>query len=148
MSWYKIFYWITVADAAKTVLLVFSIIMTICGVISMIILLRLFEDGSAPSVETRAKRRRWVFWSWPMMILLWLMWTLTPTKRDAMIIIAGGAVGSFITSDSSAKQIPAEFTLLLREKMRSEINELQNPFNVDTLSGKTKEELIELLKKK
>lgn len=68
-----------------------------------------------------------------------------------MIIIAGGTVGNFITSDSSAKQLPSEALLLLRTKIKSEIEELKiNPIEElkDTLSGKSKEELIKLLKQK
>jgi hypothetical protein len=71
-----------------------------------------------------------------------------PTKKDALIIVAGGAVGEFITSDSSSKQIPYELTSLLREKIKSEISEIRltGDLSVDTLKEKTKEELIEMIK--
>ena len=102
--------------------------------------------------EFWCKRFGRFFWiSMILCMITWLGYMVTPTKKDALVIIAGGAVGTFIASDSSAKQIPYEMTLLLREKLKSEIQELKAPKVsdvADTLKEKTKEELIELLKKK
>ena len=88
--------------------------------------------------------------TWFMIIAL-AMWTgyiFTPTKKDALLIVAGGAVGNFITKDTSAKQIPSEVMTLLRDKIRAEIKDIHVEGFKDTLMEKSKEELIEMYKNK
>jgi len=164
MSWYKIFYWVTIADSVKHFFDVFSDIFTTFAIISLIVYVIVFgmrvdaKKNYNTKEEDLASMNFWVrrvgtfFWmSMILCVITWFGYVVTPTKKDALVIIAGGAVGTFITSDSSAKQIPYEMTLLLREKLKSEIQELKAPSVndiADTLKDKTKEELIELLKRK
>jgi hypothetical protein len=163
MNWYQIFYWVTVADGVSTFCLTVSIIFTVAACISAI---GLFASSYNASDQLQVygpedkDYKSWFFWTktWRRTftltvipaVLLGLMTVLIPTKKDALIIIAGGTVGNFITSDSSSKAIPAEAMVLLREKIKAEIKEtkLTDVFQVDTLKDKSKEELIELLKKK
>ena len=79
-------------------------------------------------------------------LLTWFGYVALPDKKDSMLIIAGGAVGNFITSDSSAKQLPSEVLLLLRSKIKSEILELKTESVKDTLAGMSKEELIKTIR--
>lgn len=158
MNWYQIFYWVTVADGVSMFFKTFAIIFTCAFVIASI---GYFvstnyrsetagsSDQKAWDIWTRTWKRTWTA-SIITMPILWAGFVFCPSKKDAVMIIAGGAVGNFITSDSSAKQIPSELTLLVREKMRSEINELRTSsiIQTDTLVDKTKEELIEIIKKK
>lgn len=156
MNWYKIFYWVTVADGVKLFFNVFAVIFTVFFAISIVGYIYCSSEKAGSSYDSDVKT--YTVWTamWKRafgfclitMLLCWAGFVFTPTKKDAVMIIAGGAVGNFITSDSSAKQIPAELTLLVREKMRSEIQDLQSDLSVDTLTSKSKEELIELLKKK
>lgn len=162
MNWYKIFYWVTVADGVKeffdvisNVFLIFSIIAFIAYFITWAMYRSYNDISETEDPECRRQGRYWVnlvrktfIWCFTLMTITWSLYVFCPSKKDAVMIIAGGAVGNFITSDSSAKQIPAELTLLIREKMRSEIQDLQSDLSVDTLTSKSKEELIELLKKK
>jgi hypothetical protein len=158
MNWYSIFYWVTVADGVKVFFNVFSVIFT-CGFVLCTI--GYFTATSYVSENSQfANAAGWTFWkqAWKKMWMVsvismpifWAGYVFCPTKKDAVVIIAGGAIGNFITSDSSAKQLPAELTMLVREKMRSEIKDLKTDsiLSTDTLAGKTKEELIEILKKK
>lgn len=163
MNWYSIFYWITVADGVKQFFDVSSNIFTVLSVISIFAFAISIGGVSSSQVHKEASyvdpdlpkwqtfkrmvsRAAIVFTI--LALVTWAGYVFTPSKKDALIIVAGGAVGSFITQDSSAKQIPSEVMLLLRSKIKSEINEINNPFNIDTLKDKSKEELIELLKNK
>jgi hypothetical protein len=164
MNWYEIFYWVTVADGVKGFFDAISNVFLFLSIISFITYWIVFfsyrseRTGEEPSdPKERKEYRFWVrvcrntfIWCFTLMTITWAGYVFCPSKKDAIVIIAGGAVGNFITSDSSAKQIPAELTLLIRERMRSEIKEIKSDdiFSVDTLAGKSKEELIELLKKK
>jgi hypothetical protein len=163
MSWYKIFYWITIADGVKSFFDVFSnLFTTLFGIFFIVWIILLFSgsDSSGNWTEKDLKSlnhwRKMIRGSWIVccifMVIMWGGYVFTPTKKDALLIVAGGAVANFITSDSSAKEIPAELTLLVREHLKNEIDELKNPIkeslSIDTLKDKTREELIELLKKK
>lgn len=168
MNWYKIFYWVTVADNIKSFFDVASNIFTWFAVIGFIIFaivavctsIEVSKDPESDDSKSLkiAKKATSIFFYTSMVLSLitWFGYMACPSKKDALIIIAGGTVGNFITSDSSAKAIPAEAMLLLRSKIKSEINELNlegaivdgTQKTVDTLSTKTKEELLEIIKNK
>lgn len=158
MNWYQIFYWITVADGVKSFFDVFSNIFTIFASVSLVVyVILMFTEISA---EYESEKKEFGIWKrhfrtiflWTLLgtCIFWAGYMFTPTKKDAMIIVAGGAIGNFITSDSSAKQIPAELTLLVREKLKSEVQDIKsgNIFQEDTLKDKTKEQLLEIIKNK
>lgn len=158
MNWYEIFYWVTVADGVKGFFDVFSDIFTtllvVCAIVLIIFTLYRNSETSEGS-DDRVSANFWItnfrklfVWSLIFTTITWAGFVFSPTKKDALVIIAGGAVGNFVMSDSSAKQIPAELTLLIREKLRSEIQDLKTGISLDTLKDKTKEELIELLKRR
>lgn len=163
MNWYEIFYWVTVADGVKSFFDVASNVFTwfagISGAIFVIAALSYADArGNYKITQGSEDDNSWKFWIksfrrvavWCTIfsLITWMGFIFCPNKRDALAIIAGGAVGNFIMNDSSAKQIPAELTLLVREKLRSEIQDLKTGISLDTLKEKTKEELIELLKQK
>lgn len=159
MSWYSIFYWITVADGVKDFFDTFSNIFTFLTIMSFIALAIAVIYRNSETREGDDKRvsanfwlknfRKLFIWCFTFAVLTWAGYVFCPNKRDALIIVAGGAVGEFIASDSSAKQIPSEVMTLLRDKIRSEIKEVKLTDQIrDTLQDKTREELIELLKNK
>lgn len=49
-----------------------------------------------------------MWWSYPFMILFWSLFIFTPSKRDSLLIVAGGQTMNFLSSDSTAKQIPQD----------------------------------------
>ena len=102
MNWYKLFYWITVADNALSFFVVFAAIFT---TIATIVTIWHLIDG-----DNRQHSRKWIFWSYPFMILFWSLLIFTPNKRDALLIVAAGGTMNFLTSDSTAKQIPHELS--------------------------------------
>lgn len=161
MNWYSIFYWITVADGVKDFFDAFSDLFSwgavVCLALTILCIAIINDKHQVHTEQDHASLLYWItFWRrstlWLLLLafITWGGYVFTPTKKDALLIVAGGAVGQFITTDSSAKQIPAEAMTLLRTKIRSEIIELNNPVAslTDTLQEKSKEELIELLKNK
>lgn len=156
MNWYEIFYWVTVADGAKDFFDTFSNVFTwgfIISTVIMIILIGLHLDTTqGKTEETERSDRFWIkffrnisIWLAILSTITWAGYVFIPSKKDALTIIAGGAVGQFITTDSSAKQIPSEVMLLLRSKIKSEINSLNGTIVADTLAQKSKEELIQMI---
>jgi hypothetical protein len=143
-NWYSIFYWITVADTVKSVASIIAIVTAMMFAISIVgwffSTSGLAESAVAGSPENQTYQyNEWLPWvkAWKRSVMLTpiisLIFTLItifiPSKMDCLLIVAGGAVGNFVTSDSSAKQIPSEITLLLREKIKSEIQELKKSNN-------------------
>lgn len=163
MNWYSIFYWVAIADGVKSTFDVFSNLFLFFSIVSFVFFCGMAfysttGDFKKETEEVKGSFRFWVkgfrrfFWySFILMFITWTIWVFTPTKKDALFIIAGGAVGNFITKDSSAKQIPSEVMLLLRTKIKDEINDINTKNiipNSDTLKAKTREELIEIIKNK
>lgn len=105
MNWYKLFYWLTVADNAKTMFIVFTALFTLIAVIATIAYLSNHDDE-----DNQKMSRKWMWWSYPFMILFWSLFIFTPSRKDALLIVAGGGTMEFLTTDSTAKQIPHELS--------------------------------------
>ena len=163
MSWYWVFYWITVADSLSTILQTIAIITLIGTIITTIGLFfsanYVAEHAKSGGPEDQTySYNEWVIWhrAWRRTftftfitcIITSIAWAMIPSKKDALVIVAGGAVGQFITSDSNTRQIPAEVAVLLRDKIRSEIKEINSASITDTLASKSKEELIKMIQEK
>ncbi len=164
MNWYEIFYLVTIADNIKSFFDATSNIFSWFAVIGFIAyLISTICHASAVSENSESKDTKslkivqrslsiFFYTSLAISLICWFGYIISPSKKDALIIIAGGAVGNFITSDSSSKHIPAEAMILLRDKIKSEINDLHLKdglaVQVDTLQNKSKEELIKLIKDK
>jgi Na+/H+ antiporter NhaD/arsenite permease-like protein len=161
MNWYEIFYWVSVADNIKSFFDFTSNLFSwfaVIGFIAYIIIAFIYDDeyrrnsesNNAKSMAMIKKSFGGIFYtSLALALITWFGYMACPSKKDALIIIAGGTVGNFITSDSSAKAIPAEAMILLRTKIKSEIEELSvEKVVVDTLATKSKEELIKMIKEK
>ena len=160
-NWYMIFYWLSVADGVKNFFDVFSNIFTVLAVITvifMIVMLVINGDSSQSRYEDNQKSikywltfsRRSFLWCLVFSMITWAGFVMVPSKKDCYVIVAGGAVGNFIQSDSAAKKIPTEALQLLRDKMRQESKDLSlksiTDAVSDTLKDKSKEELIEIVK--
>lgn len=162
-NWYSIFYWISVADGVKSFFDVSSNMFSWFASLAiitwiMVSVAHATYTGATNQSDMQTTKglltaKDWLkTFSYMMLIpaiFTWMGYVFCPSKKDALIIIAGGAVGNFITKDSSASQIPAEAMTLLRDKIRSEIREVNITEGItDTLENKSKEELIKLIKDK
>lgn len=163
MNWYSIFYWISVADGIKTItgtIAVISLIFWIISVACLFVASRYLAATvhSVPDEKQSIDHKEWSIWTktWRRVFTTLLVVSIIsalinvaiPSRKDCLVIIAGGAVGNFITRDSSAKQIPSEVMTLLRTKIQSEIGGISLTGVKDTLESMTKEQLIEILRKK
>lgn len=176
-NWYSIFYWLTVSDGVKKIFDTTSDIFTWFSVIFFIAYC-IAIIGSACTISSSNLRnkededndsdlRSWRFFKkyvtipfyafTVLAIITWTGYVATPSKKDCLMIIAGGAVGNFITTDSSAKQLPANVMAYLNLNLKDEILKLQNPIKseptktkkddlLDKAATLSKEELINYLK--
>jgi hypothetical protein len=173
MNYYNVFYWLTVSDGVKEVFDTFSNIFTLLTVVGLIAYAiaigGTIEYGSNKEGSDYKSCLSWrkflgrTYWICQIIcIITWVCYVLTPTKKDCMLIVAGGAVGNFITTDTSSRAIPADITKFLHLSLNKEIDDLQKEVQTDirkelgieTQKDKliqqveklTKEQLIEYLK--
>ncbi len=117
MNWTKLFYWLTVADNAKSMFVVFIIIFTVISVIATISYIFCGMDDGGESAQKMS--RKWMWWSIPFTIFFWSLYVFTPSKKDALFIVAGGGVMEFLTTDSTSKQIPHELTSFVVTQLKN-----------------------------
>ncbi len=158
INWYKIFYWLTVADSVKIVFatvtvisLVFTVVLTIGALFGESFELNAYEDWK------RFTRRFYRVIS-VVTLVFGLAWVFTPDKTDCMLIIAGGAIGNFVTTDSASKAIPADIAQFLHLGIQRQIANLgedarkqlgiQTPREkfLDKAKELTKEQILEMIK--
>ena len=179
MNWYNVFYWLTVSSGVKSFFDVTSNIFTSAAIASFIIFVILIivksinisdnklktsnDDNTDPDfrgVSLAEKYVKHIFYiSLGLSLFTWMGYVVTPTKKDCLLIITGGSIGNFVTSDSSAKQIPADAMKFLHLSLQKEIKELdketqeiimnqvpskKNDF-VDKIKTLSKDELIKFV---
>lgn len=163
MSWYTVFYLFSVADGLGT----FFGWMAFIGTAGFLVSAMLWtlshttdmkNDSDAPFFRDLA--RRWLWRSMVIGIIGWAGYVLIPNKKDMLLIIAGGAVGNFLTSDTSARQLPADVTQYLHKAIQAQVKDLDLPIEakramgtatkkeefLDKVKDLTKEEIIERIK--
>lgn len=124
MNYTKLFYWLSVADNAKTMFVVFIVIFTFISVISTAAyIFASHTDGyngqTKNDEENQKMARKWMWWCYPFMILFWSLYVFTPSKKDALLIVAGGQTMNFLTTDSTAKQIPHDVLNFVSVELRN-----------------------------
>jgi hypothetical protein len=137
MNYTKLFYWLTVANNAKMMFITFIIIFTAIAVIATIAYI---FNGEEP--DSQRMSRKWMWWSYPFMILFWSLFIFTPDRKDALLIIAGGQTMNFLTTDSTAKQIPHELSSFVVSELKNMAKEAQ----VDLGIQNQKEKILEQAK--
>lgn len=147
MDYSKLFYWLVVADNARGLFKVFIVIFMIIAVIATLAYLFACKTDSAgqqtvDDEENQAISRKWMWWSYPFCVLFWCLLVFTPSKKDALIIVAGGQTLNFLANDKSAKQIPAE----LSNFVLTEIKNLAKDAEVDLNIADQKDKLLEKAK--
>ena len=151
MNYTEVFYWLTVADNAKTMFIVGITIFTAVAVISTAINFIARGDGDD---DTAVQARKWMWWSYPFMFLFWSLYIFTPSKKDALLIVAGGQTMNFLTTDSTAKQIPHELSNFVVTELKSMAAEAQVDLNIkgqkekilDEAKNMSAKELMEKMK--
>ena len=151
MSWYQIFYWLTVANGVR---IFFTAIASIAGIYL------LFASIAATGAFGEShEKTSWSFWektSKKLYVVFLIIFFISlcfsifiPTKKDCMIIIAGGAIGEFVTNDSTARKIPGDLTYLIHMYLKKEVENLgDDEKKILQVKFQTpKEEFMEKIKK-
>ena len=152
-NWYKLFYWLTVADNAKTFFIVGIVVFTLIAIVSTIINL-VCGPGAEDNSNASAKARKWIMWSYPFAILFWSLFIFTPSRKDALFIVAGGGTMTFLTSDSTAKQVPHELINFVTAELQGMASDAKVSLGINTqrekildeAKGMTSEALIDKMK--
>jgi hypothetical protein len=137
MNYTKLFYWLAVADNAKNFFTAFIVIFTTISVISTIVYIN--TSVESPN-EIQRMSRKWMWWSYPFMILFWGLYIFTPSKKDALLIVAGGQTLNFLTTDSSSKKIPHELSSFLLTEIKNMAESAEVDLNIASQKNKILQE--------
>lgn len=137
MNYTKLFYWLTVADNAKNLFTVLIGIFTFIAVIATIA----YFICALGNDENQRMARKWMWWSYPFAILFWMLQIATPSKKDALLIIAGGQTLNFLTTDSTSKQIPKELSNFVVTELKNMANDAKINLNIQDQKEKILEEV-------
>ena len=152
-NWHSVFYWLTVADGVKSFFDVVSNIFTWLAVIGLIayvitIGVSLSDDGRdhegniTPEMKRIRKMFGWIFWGFTVLSLVsWFGYVAVPTKKDAVMILVGGSVVEFMTTDSVARQIPSELLILAKNEIQSAAEEAKVDLGIYSQKDKILQEV-------
>ena len=125
MTNYFKLYWLTRLDSIIDIF-TFLMCIGIAGLIC-IVLYRLYKLLEEDDVE----KKPWRVFTYILFFSIGLLGrSFTPTKEEAIFIVAGGKVMDFTQKDSSLNKIPGQATTILSTWMDKELNKLKN--NVDS----------------
>lgn len=136
MNYTKLFYWLTVADNAKNL---FTVLISIFTFIAVIATIAYFICADSDDSDQRMARK-WMWWSYPFAILFWMLQIATPSKKDALLIVAGGQTLNFLTTDSTSKQIPKELSNFVVTELKNMANDAKINLNIQDQKEKILEE--------
>ncbi len=132
MNWYTVFYALTVSEGVKSFFDATSDIFTWLAVLSFIVFCIGFIGKSVTissnTIETLEDEKvdpdarafenvkkyslKFMYLMIALSLITWFGYVATPTKKDCVMIIAGGTIGNFLQSDTNARKIPSELTKL------------------------------------
>ena len=138
MNYTKLFYWLTVADNAR---IFFSTFTTIFTVIAVIATIANFICAGEDNDDDRSLARSWMKWSIPFATLFWALVVFTPDKKDALLIVAGGGVINYLSSDSTAKEIPHELLVFTKTELQNMSQEAKVNLGIQSEKDKILEEV-------
>ena len=143
MNYIKLFYWLVIADNARDMFITFTVIFTIIAIISTLcFIFGRKDDGylTCPNDGLAERSKKWIWFSYPFLILFWGLYIFTPSKKDALLIVAGGGTLNFLTTDSTAKKIPHEMSNFILTELRNMAVENQVELNIKDQKNKILEE--------
>jgi len=137
MNYTTLFYWLTIADNAKSFFGWTIAFLTIAVIISII----LYFVGRDPEViktnpNMSSASATWFKWFMPFLIIFWIVNIATPNKKDALLIVAGGQTLNYLTSDSTARQIPHEALNFVITELRSMAGDAKVELNLQSQKEK------------
>ena len=143
MDYIKLFYWLVIADNARDMFISFTVIFTIIAIISTLcFIFGRKDDGylTCPNDGLAERSKKWIWFSYPFLILFWSLYIFTPSKKDTLLIVAGGGTLNFLTTDSTAKKIPHEMSNFILTELKNMAVENQVELNIKDQKNKILEE--------
>ena len=143
MNYIKLFYWLVIADNARDMFITFTVIFTIIAIISTLCFIFGRKDDSyltCPKDGLAERSKKWIWFSYSFLILFWSLYIFTPSKKDALLIVAGGGTLNFLTTDSTAKKIPHEMSNFILTQLNNMAVENQVELNIKDQKNKILEE--------
>lgn len=120
MDYTSLFYWLVVADNARGMFLGGLIFFAVVFAVAFIWFLIANPDGhEEDNYQIRKRLQKWCWWSGPLFFLFCSLYVFTPSKRDALLIVAGGSTMNFLSNDDSAKEIPKELSSFLLVEIKN-----------------------------
>lgn len=158
MDYTSLFYWLMVANSAKTLFWVFGVIFIVISLIATIgYLTHTHTEGIGQTEydkKYQALSRKWMWWSYPFMILFCLLIALIPDRRDSLLIIAGGGTLNYLSNNPKAKEVPDVVFDFITSELKSMAADNNVNLNIKDQKNKileeakkmTAEELLEKIK--
>lgn len=140
MDYTELFYWLTVADNAKTFfgwgITIFTIVLIVSTFVHSIIVTH--GDDEEKEVDSKERRvaRKWQFIGLTMTTLLWSLYIFTPSKKDSLLIVAGGQTLNYLSTDTIAKQIPREMSNFVLTELKNMAKESEVDLNISNRKEK------------
>lgn len=144
MNYTSLFYWLTVADNAKTMFVIFFILFGVIAAIATIAYLGSASKEDEQDEKDQAMSRKWMWWSYPFFILFMSLYVFTPSKRDALLIVAGGTTLNFLTTDSASRQIPKELSNFVVSELKNMASSAKVELSIKDQKQKMLEEVKDL----
>ena len=137
MNYTSLFYWLTVADNSKS-LFSWATGLSVVGVIVSIIFWILSAAEDDPLMGKTS--RRWLATFLTSILVFSLLNVFTPTRKDSLLIVAGGETMNFLTTDSSTRKLPAELTNFVVSELHSMASEAKVNIDINTQKEKILQE--------
>jgi hypothetical protein len=148
-----------VADNARSMftvgIIIFTAIVVICTICYFAACHTSYQNGQTDEdISNQSMARKWMWYSYPFMILFWSLYVFTPSKKDALLIVAGGQTLNFLANDKSAKQIPSELSNFVLTEVKNLAAEAKVDLNISSqkdkilekAKGMTTEQLLQEMK--
>lgn len=161
MNWYQIFYLVSLGDGLIDFFDTLSNWMTFFAIVSFIFYLVMWivsvasyvdDNGITDDIEYAAKAKGFrrlrrfsgfMFWGFLLLtIISWLAYVAIPTKKESLLIIAGGGAMQYLTTDSVGKQLPKEAMTFVVTELR----QLSKEAKVELGIASEKDKILEQVK--
>lgn len=143
MDYKVLFYWLSVADNAKGFFLTFSIlfgaVLTIATICYFIHSHTTTQGQTEDDEQNQRISRKWMCYTAPWFIFFLALNIFTPSRKDALLIVAGGSTMNFLSTDSTARALPKD----LVKFVSTELNQMASEANIKLKVNKTKDDILE-----
>lgn len=144
MNYESLFYWLVVADNARLLFSwaagIFTIVVLALTVVYFALKSSDYEEGGNGTTVGIIQTRKWLWWATPICLLFWMLLVLTPSKKDSLLIVAGGGTLNYLVQDSTARQIPKQLTNFVVTELKTMAKENEVDLNIQNAKQKVLDE--------